>query len=674
MFTLPLKNKDEVNGTQKGLHYGSHLLLNEVGYGGLGTWKAVKAYNNYTLSSLPTDGQTVTIGINVYTWRTSITTAPNDLLIKGTLAECQAVIQDAINGNSDTVGLNYSSTTKPSELVTCGNFVANVAKIEAIIGGTTGNSIATVATGGSFSSATLLNGLEISKADGILLPTPDDGNLTGDITSTVNMFDYWGNSGVPSYSQTMSLRLMGLSGDFDKNNYASGESKKRVMLDSVGARVKSISKIMLEQKLKESNGVGLYTTITSIKRIVPMGTDRFVIWWGSTYFQIVQVATDGTLTIGTTFTHTVAVDDFDVVGDGKIVGIRYVGTTSNEAQYFTVTGTTMVHNSSNTISGITGNLANSMTVKCIAPDKAVLVYKNAVATHGIRIVDVSSGSISISGADTPITPTNPAVSTVIVSHDTNKFAIFFNNQVFIGFATGTAVTVGTAQAIETSTIQQTHDNNNFDAIALDTTNILYTCKSSAVYNYKFKGFQQILISGNTCSVVMEHWQDTGSTAYYPNPRLVKFDTNDFGLYFAPSGWIARYPNATLVMVPISYNGTLATISKGYRETNRIVGVDMKYSYIKNAFAMGDTYSIWVQSASASIANIAVFKRGDVELYNHETLMATVNMKYPAVSQVVDLDGNDNAQINDNKLYLKIKNPEAEAREIIKVTGVFVEMD
>ena len=181
MFTLNPKVREKSANGVKGVIYGAHVLFNDLPFVGVGTWKAVKATGAFTLTSQPANGEAVTIGSFVYTFKTTLTTASGDVKIGTTLADTQANLVAAINGDQNLIGSGYGSLTRPHPFVSASAFAANVMTVTALVGGVAGNLIATtetVVTGGSWGAATLTGGAADSAADGVFYPALDQYNVS----------------------------------------------------------------------------------------------------------------------------------------------------------------------------------------------------------------------------------------------------------------------------------------------------------------------------------------------------------------------------------------------------------------------------------------------------------------------------------------------------------------
>jgi hypothetical protein len=137
-----------------------------------------KASRNLTIDTQPTSGDTMTIGTKVYTFvPVGTDTADGEISIGADKAGAQANIVDAINGNDEF------NVAHP--LVIAGDFANDICVVEALVGGTVGNSIATTETFDAgtnvFAGVTLTGGTNCSaaNADGVLISTINDNDTEG---------------------------------------------------------------------------------------------------------------------------------------------------------------------------------------------------------------------------------------------------------------------------------------------------------------------------------------------------------------------------------------------------------------------------------------------------------------------------------------------------------------
>jgi len=147
-------------------------------------------------ASLPTAGQTVTVGGTTYTFAAAITaqSAADTVKIGADVPSTLANLAGAINlssANGQAAGTTYSSATVANASVTATGSTATTVTLKAIQTGTGGNSLATSTTwtGGSFGAADLAGGVDGVAASGsytvpIALPTAGQTATVGGTTYT----------------------------------------------------------------------------------------------------------------------------------------------------------------------------------------------------------------------------------------------------------------------------------------------------------------------------------------------------------------------------------------------------------------------------------------------------------------------------------------------------------
>ena len=128
--------------------------------------------------TLPTAGQTATIGGTTYTFAAAITpqSAPGTVLIGADAPSTLANLAGAINAsatNGQAAGTTYSTGTTANPLVTA-TATANVLSLQAVNAGTVGNSLISTSqwTAGSFAGADLTGGVNDVQASGALTVPP----------------------------------------------------------------------------------------------------------------------------------------------------------------------------------------------------------------------------------------------------------------------------------------------------------------------------------------------------------------------------------------------------------------------------------------------------------------------------------------------------------------------
>jgi len=123
------------------------------------------ASGTFTLSQVPLAAETVVIDGRTYTFRATVATTANEILIGATASATLDNLKAAINLDPAGSGTLYGSATTVHATVRAGIKTATTLLIVAKVGGTGGNALATtetVVTGGSFGGGTLTGGAAAS--------------------------------------------------------------------------------------------------------------------------------------------------------------------------------------------------------------------------------------------------------------------------------------------------------------------------------------------------------------------------------------------------------------------------------------------------------------------------------------------------------------------------------
>ncbi len=116
------------------------------------------ATNSLTLLSNPSDGQTVSIGGKVWTYRNILTTNDGDVQIMLTTKLSLIALRKAINKDGVS-GVDYSNETTEQNIVTASDGIGNTMDIEAVEAGVKGNDIVCDETvNGSWATPTMEGG------------------------------------------------------------------------------------------------------------------------------------------------------------------------------------------------------------------------------------------------------------------------------------------------------------------------------------------------------------------------------------------------------------------------------------------------------------------------------------------------------------------------------------
>jgi hypothetical protein len=146
-----------------------------------------------TLTGNAVAAETVTIGAVTYTFRTSVSTTANEVLIGATASATLDNLKSAINLDGSAV---YGSATVVHPTVHAGAKTATTLVLSAKTGGTGGNSLASTETmtNGSFGGATFANGAAVTAIDpfhfvpsvpGVYTVSVSDGTLSASTTLKV---------------------------------------------------------------------------------------------------------------------------------------------------------------------------------------------------------------------------------------------------------------------------------------------------------------------------------------------------------------------------------------------------------------------------------------------------------------------------------------------------------
>lgn len=120
----------------------------------------VNAAQTLTYAGNAVAAETVVIGSVTYTWRASVTTTANEVLVGATAAASAQNLFDAINVTPAFSGVTYGSLTTQHPQVRASAVTATTTVVQARVPGVIGNLIASTETMtvGSFGAATLAGG------------------------------------------------------------------------------------------------------------------------------------------------------------------------------------------------------------------------------------------------------------------------------------------------------------------------------------------------------------------------------------------------------------------------------------------------------------------------------------------------------------------------------------
>jgi hypothetical protein len=637
MFTI--NPQTQKNSVGKSANYGAYIRFTDVDYT-FGSWKAVKASASYTLSTLPTDGQTLTINGKVYTFKTNITTSDGDVKI-GTLIQTQANLVGAINGDNATVSIGYGANTRPNTIVTITDFTANVATIRAIKSGILPNLYTLTATVGTLSSSTLIGGAIETVSDTIMIPN--------NMISNSGSFDFYNQ--LSSFSQRYAA---------DTSLYSNNQSRRFFIPQTSSAQYKAFTATSVYTNLK-TNKISAQSIIPqnsaySMRPIQSIGisSSSYLVYMGNNnLLQIQTIANDGSISYGTAFTHTNNIEVAIVVNTTKIIGMRWVNANTVEFMYFTVSGTTISFTSATQVTGLSNNVGNTYGEGVqVNTDKAVFSFINnsSTGTRSMCAVDVSGAlTIGILSTYTPFVYQNVPR---MLKYDTDKLCIIngassiITSQVIAVTVSGTSLAVGSSYApnVIIDGANGLTVSDRLDAIAINTSNVIFSGQNPITGLY---GVEQISISGTTISSV-KVIDIQGSPQY--SVRMINYDTNLVGLYVDAYMYQIDITAGNVKNLNIAYS-TLFTYSQ--------------------AISQRTTTKVGIYTVKYTNFDIEIFSTSNVVFSNHQTPMLTLISKIPFAYNPVSFVGNVLAKINEDNAYFQILNQDGQPRKI-QLLGLVVE--
>ena len=160
-------NHETTGGQTEGTTYSTGTVANTSVTATTAAADPVKATGIFTVTGNAANDETITIGSTIYTFKDDLTTVPatvaNEIHIGAAAADTLANLKGAINheaGGGQTEGTTYSTGTVENTFAAATAATATTLSLEALTGGTSGNSIATTESvaNGSFAAATLAGG------------------------------------------------------------------------------------------------------------------------------------------------------------------------------------------------------------------------------------------------------------------------------------------------------------------------------------------------------------------------------------------------------------------------------------------------------------------------------------------------------------------------------------
>lgn len=143
----------------------------------------VNASGTLTFAGNAVAAETVIIGSVTYTWRASVTTTANEVLVGASAAASAQNLYDAINLTAGLGGVTYGSLTTKHPSARASAVTATTVVVQSKVGGVIGNLINTTETMtvGSFGGALLTGGTGDQAEDIRLLLSSSGAQIASDV-------------------------------------------------------------------------------------------------------------------------------------------------------------------------------------------------------------------------------------------------------------------------------------------------------------------------------------------------------------------------------------------------------------------------------------------------------------------------------------------------------------
>lgn len=519
MFQAPLgKNKNTLAQPPKGtgMFSGAMQMYQEL-FRKVFRYNATTSQGTLTITSIPLNGEIITIGSKTYTWQTVLTNVDGNIAIGGSLAAAQQNLIDAINLTSTTggPGNQYAgATTEHSQVSAATAWVANTLVITAKIAGTAGNSIATTETmvSGSFDAATLGTtraGADESDSDTLLWSANINNNFpssTADLIdatwSNLNDYNQQGQAGWKNHDFAWTPELM-----------AAGGSRKVVAPDHFNRlykRIRKISPRFYTQKRTRASLASPFVAHGSNGMYKAISLDSTRMAWiynqaaavAGTYLVISTTDANGLLTFGTPVI-------FDTNQNADFVDMVLVSTDKILLSYGNAAASNFIttRTASISLNVITMNSGVQVAATAVAEsylckvgtDKALLAWRNGANTS-YNVVTLT-GTVPSYGATSNIT--GSPTYTRLYQNGTDKAQSFYlksgNCYTVTVTVSGTSVSFG----VELVMMNGSLFNNklNHDAVQVATDKFIWL---GTTYDESANGDRRncafITISGTTSTV------------------------------------------------------------------------------------------------------------------------------------------------------------------------------
>ena len=145
LISLSVKDRDLTSPPGTNVEGDTYLLPLRPLSGDWASFTGIQAQGTLTVDTQPSNGDTMTIDVKVYTFQTVLTDVDGNIEIGSDLATTQLNILNAIN-LTGTPGTGYAASMTIHPTVSAAAFAANDMVLTAKVGGSAGNTIATTET------------------------------------------------------------------------------------------------------------------------------------------------------------------------------------------------------------------------------------------------------------------------------------------------------------------------------------------------------------------------------------------------------------------------------------------------------------------------------------------------------------------------------------------------
>jgi hypothetical protein len=687
MINLNVDTRTAKYGAIKGQQIMPLVKFTEVNRGGIFRWPAVKAQGTLTIATLPTDGETFTIGLKTYTLKTTLTGVDGQIAIGGSLAQCQANIYAALS-LTGAPATQYASAMTLNQDITVTGFVGNAIVLTAKVGGTAGNAIATTETmvgaGNIFDGTTLGTtraGVADTDADSLLVPSYQGSSNrstsnfvaaselfyagAGDANGSLDRVFITNPEMMADYPTSTYKILAGATKKFWVSNYFDRRYKHVRLLGVRSYLQRNIIQTIASPFTENSNNRSFLTLAVDTTRLI-----HFFRQQGGTtgvYALVGTVATNGTITWGAPVLVT-ALDQYNAEFDAVLVNTdKILCTYGAGASTFTQTCTLSLSGTAITKNADVQVAAVNYTIKRVVKlntDKALLVANNggAMVMYVVTITGtvpsygtvVSTASALVGGYHTAANGTDKAQVVYAANSRMNTAVITVS---------GTVPTLQASIVVGYETSQGYRSNSLYQ---IGTDKFVYYHGNGQVgvnrgrTDYKFC---YITVASNTSSIANSY--EMRSSDYDTNINfMTAIDATNFIFYRFVSGYLMGSKVTVNSATSLTINDRMLR-GAGYREATddsaplviRSRGEFENIQQIGEPVVMGTIGTVVVGSDNSGVGNICSFsdKPFSMTLYLNDDVIANFSKTLPLLIEPIVI----NQAVYLDEFGLKVKNNDAQ---------------